>query len=523
MAMPAKNSTIQPLRAAQYLRMSTDHQQYSIVNQSAAIALYASAKDIVIVRSFVDSGKSGVCLKGRHALQDLIRTVQSGAADFQCILVYDVSRWGRFQDMDEAAHYEYLCKNAGIHIRYCAEQFENDNTMLAALLKNLKRMMAAEYSRELSAKVFAAQSRFARLGFNQGAPVVFGLRRLLVDSNSKAKQILNPAEHKAVQTDRVLLVPGPLEEVRTVRKIFDLCTLHRWTTLEIARDLNREMVKTRMGKEWTSSDVRRLISNPKYMGTYMWARKSHKLHAASTHNDPAQWVIARGAIEAAISPQQFKLAQSRVLMQRRKYTNEQLLTRLRRVWKKEGTLSIKVINQARFCPNAATFAYRFGRMANAYAKVGFRQNCDYDSIGEEKQRRRILERGLRTKVAEQFQGIGTQIAEDPRSGVLTLNGHLGVAVKVMHYVSYWGKRTRFGWKFKIRFSEGVQVLILACLDRTNRHIQAQYIIPKLARLEGVYWINEGADRVFLEACRADTLQPLLNSVAVSPLASLEVG
>jgi DNA invertase Pin-like site-specific DNA recombinase len=522
MAMPAKSSTIQPLRAAQYLRMSTDHQQYSIVNQSAAIALYASAKDIVIVRSFVDSGKSGVCLKGRHALQDLIRTVQSGAADFQCILVYDVSRWGRFQDMDEAAHYEYLCKNAGIHIRYCAEQFENDNTMLAGLLKTLKRMMAAEYSRELSAKVFAAQSRFARLGFNQGAPLVFGLRRLLVDSNSKAKQILNPAEHKAVHTDRVLLVPGPLEEVQTVRKIFDLCTLHRWTTSEIARDLNRDMVKTRMGKEWTSSDVRRLISNPKYMGTYMWARKSHKLHAASTHNDPAQWVIARGAIEAAVSPQQFKLAQSRVLMQRRKYTNEQLLTRLRRVWKKEGTLSIKVINQSRFCPNAATFAYRFGRMANAYAKVGFTQNCDYDTIGEEKQRRRTLERGLRTKVAEQFQGIGTQIAEDPRSGVLTLNGHLGVAVKVMHYVSYWGKRTRFGWRFKISFREGVQVLILACLDRTNRHVQAQYIIPKLARLEGVYWTNEGADRVFLEACRSDTLQPLLNSVAVSPLASLEV-
>jgi DNA invertase Pin-like site-specific DNA recombinase len=39
--------------------MSTEHQQYSIANQSAAIALYAAAHNIGIVRSFVDEGKSG--------------------------------------------------------------------------------------------------------------------------------------------------------------------------------------------------------------------------------------------------------------------------------------------------------------------------------------------------------------------------------------------------------------------------------------------------------------------------------
>jgi DNA invertase Pin-like site-specific DNA recombinase len=39
--------------------MSTEHQQYSIANQSAAITLYAAAHNIGIVRSFVDEGKSG--------------------------------------------------------------------------------------------------------------------------------------------------------------------------------------------------------------------------------------------------------------------------------------------------------------------------------------------------------------------------------------------------------------------------------------------------------------------------------
>jgi hypothetical protein len=46
-------------RAAEYVRMSTEHQQYSIANQSAAIALYAAAHHLGIVQAFVDAGKTG--------------------------------------------------------------------------------------------------------------------------------------------------------------------------------------------------------------------------------------------------------------------------------------------------------------------------------------------------------------------------------------------------------------------------------------------------------------------------------
>jgi DNA invertase Pin-like site-specific DNA recombinase len=84
--------------------MSTEHQQYSIANQSAAIALHAAAHDIGIIRSFIDEGKSGTTIKGRRGLQELLRVVESGSADFELVLVYDVSRWGRFADVDEAAH-----------------------------------------------------------------------------------------------------------------------------------------------------------------------------------------------------------------------------------------------------------------------------------------------------------------------------------------------------------------------------------------------------------------------------------
>ena len=96
--------------------MSTEHQRYLISNQSAAIALYAAAHNMGIIRSFVGEGKTGTTIKCRKGLQELLRLVASGAADFKQVLVYDVSRWGRFPDSDEAAHYEFLCKQAGIAV-----------------------------------------------------------------------------------------------------------------------------------------------------------------------------------------------------------------------------------------------------------------------------------------------------------------------------------------------------------------------------------------------------------------------
>ena len=97
-------------RAAQYVRMSTEHQQYSTHNQSDKIQEYAEKRGIQIVRTYADDGKSGLSIGGRAALQKLISDVESGRADFNVILVYDISRWGRFQDADESAYYEYICK-----------------------------------------------------------------------------------------------------------------------------------------------------------------------------------------------------------------------------------------------------------------------------------------------------------------------------------------------------------------------------------------------------------------------------
>ena len=175
-----------PFRAAQYVRMSTEHQQYSTLNQADKIREYADKRGIEIVRTYADDGKSGLSIGGRASLQRLIADVESGNTDFNLILVYDVSRWGRFRDADESAYYEYICKRNGISVAYVAEQFENDGSPVSTIVKGVKRAMAGEYSRELSAKVFAGQCRLIELGFRQGGPAGFGLRRVLVDQTGPA-------------------------------------------------------------------------------------------------------------------------------------------------------------------------------------------------------------------------------------------------------------------------------------------------------------------------------------------------
>lgn len=118
-------SATAPVLAAQYVRMSDEAQRYSIDNQKAAIQEYAVRHGFVIVKTYADVGKSGVVAKNRKALSELLKDVVNGGAEYEAILVYDVSRWGRFPNNDEAAHYEFLCSSSGIPLHYCAEPFVN--------------------------------------------------------------------------------------------------------------------------------------------------------------------------------------------------------------------------------------------------------------------------------------------------------------------------------------------------------------------------------------------------------------
>jgi DNA invertase Pin-like site-specific DNA recombinase len=328
-------SPVVPARtpAALYVRMSDEGQQYSIANQTTALEEYADREGFSIVRTYADAAKSGVVLKHRTALRDLLEDVAGGKADYKAILVYDVSRWGRFPNSDEAAHYEFLCRNAGVPLHYCAEPFANDDTPSSSILKALKRSMAAEFSRELGDKVTRGKTRLVQMGFWVGGPAGYGYRRMMVSADGKHKQKLKDGEHKSITTDRIILVPGPRKEVECVRHMYSMVIEGRHGACAIARDLNSRGIAC-YGKQWTDVTVREVLVNPKYKGWNVWHRRTVRLGSKLLPVPREQWITKPGAFAPLVDEQTFDRVQAILPTKAdRSWTDDELLKRVKRLLK----------------------------------------------------------------------------------------------------------------------------------------------------------------------------------------------
>ena len=502
------------IRAAQYVRMSTEHQKYSTENQGDAIAQYAARRGFEIVRTYEDSGKSGLTLDGRRSLKQLLSDVRGGRADFTAILVYDISRWGRFQDADESAYYEFVCREAGISVHYCAEQFENDGSVSATIIKSVKRAMAGEYSRELSVKVFAGQCRLIRLGYRQGGPAGFGLRRLLVDEHGATKGELSRGEHKSLQTDRVVLAPGPPSEVEIVRRLYRMFVVQRRTESEIAAALNAEGLSTDLGRPWTRGVVHQVLTNEKYVGNNVYNRVSNKLKAKRVANPPDMWVRADGAFPAIVEPDFFEAAQRIIQDRSRRFSDQDLLDRLSALLSEKGWLSGLVIDEVEDMPSSSTFRQRFGSLLRAYELVGYSPSRDYRYI-ETNRALRALHPDVVAQVIGEIEAAGGVVRRDPISDLLTVNEEFSASLVIVRC----GQTAAGSNRWKIRLDTGLRpdITIVARMNAANDAIQDYYFLP---------WLDVGATRslrlapdngVLLDAYRFDTLEPFMDLVRRTPV------
>jgi len=126
-----------PIRVAAYVRTARQ-EPHLARNQKDAIRDYAKRHGMQIVKEYSDEGKSGVNIQARKSLARMIREVQDGQINFSAVLLRDVSRWGRFQDADESAYYEYLCRRAGVSVHYCAGHPESRGISASTIIKSVK-------------------------------------------------------------------------------------------------------------------------------------------------------------------------------------------------------------------------------------------------------------------------------------------------------------------------------------------------------------------------------------------------
>lgn len=156
-------------------------------------------------------------------------------------------------------------------------------------MKALKRTMAAEFSRELGSKVSQGQRRLALLGFRVAGAAGYGLRRMMVSPDGRRRIILEDGECKAIQTHRVILVPGPKQEVDCVRTIFDLAANLRKTPSQIARELNNRHMQSWNGQPWDSWSVYRLLTKDKYAGCNTYGKTTQKLSSPIQNVEHHLW------------------------------------------------------------------------------------------------------------------------------------------------------------------------------------------------------------------------------------------
>jgi len=486
--------------------MSTDHQRYSTENQRAELQRYAKEHGLVIVRTYADEGRSGLNLEGRSGLQELLRDVESPAGPgFKVILVYDVSRWGRFQDADESAYYEYRCRRAGIRVEYCAEPFTNDGTPFSALVKTFKRTMAGEYSRELSQKVFIGQCRLVEMGFRQGGPPGFGLRRMLLDGQRQPKASLHAGEHKSLQTDRVILVPGPEQELSVVREIYEKFVVGRVSEQDIADSLNTLGILTDRGAPWTRGTVHQILTNEKYIGNNVYNRTSFKLKQKHVRNAPETWIRCEGAFEGIVPLDLFQAARQLIVARSQRMDEATMLALLRELYDKTGALSGILIDEQEGMPSSSVYSARFGGLLRAYALVGFQPYRDYRYIEINK----ALRRSRPDVMAEIVRGLekeGARVETDVASDLLTINGEFTLSVTLSRCLQLPGG----GYRWRLRFDATLvpDVTVVVRMAANNQDILDYYLFPRIdLPLRSIRLCDEYND-VNLDTYRFESLSPL---------------
>ena len=487
--------------AAEYVRMSTEHQQYSIDNQAAKIREYARARGLEIVETFADEGRSGLSINGRDSLRRLIDTVESGNAPFAAILVYDVSRWGRFQDADESAYYEYICRRAGIAVHYCAEQFENDGSPVATIVKGVKRAMAGEYSRELSAKVFAGQCRLIENGYRQGGPAGYGLRRFRIDEQGNELGVLEKGQHKSLQTDPVVLRPGPPEEISVVKTIFDLFVRQGLNELGIADRLNRDGVRGENDRHWTRGIVRQILTNEKYIGNNVYNRTSFKLKGRRVDNPPEMWVRCDNAFPAIVEPTVFFAAQGIFVERSRKLSDTEIINALHALYKQKGILSALIIDESADLPSSSAISHRFGGLVRAYRLVGFNPDRDYAYL-EINRRLRQMHPAIVQETLDQLTRYGGHVTLKLENGLLTINDELLVSIVLARCQQT--SAASYRWNLRLEMSKRPDITVAVRLDHLNKTILDYYVLPTCELQENRLRLKE-KNEISIDAFRFDSL------------------
>ena len=310
------------MKAIAYCRCSTDMQEASIPEQKKSIEEYALRNNLEIIRWFEDEGRSGRNAEDRPAFMSMISYVKNSSNSFKFVLVYDVSRWGRFENPKEATYWEIMIEKYGKKVKYVTEDYVNNDSIGAYVTKVVKDSEASEFSKKLSKVSFRGHRHYAELGYQVGGSAKYGYKRLLVDEHGNPVKILEDGEHKALKTQHVKLVKGDPEEVATVQRIYDLYANKGYGVFRIADTLNVENIPAprkkpqALTKGWSNSSIWNILHDETYIGWIVWNKNVYKNFFEKDkgwgrYKPREEWIICKNAHEPLVDEETFNRVQAK--------------------------------------------------------------------------------------------------------------------------------------------------------------------------------------------------------------------
>lgn len=227
-------------RAVIYARYSAGPHQtdVSIEGQEKVCQDYIARKEYGFVRMYADRHISGRTDK-RPAFQRMIDDARSGS--FDVVVVYSLDRFSR--DKYDSAIYKKMLRDCGVVVESASENIPDgpEGIMFEGILESL----AVYYSAELSKKIRRGMDVKARKCLSTGGPTPFGY--VLQDGSYHPDP--NAAPH--------------------VAEVFRMY-LSGSSFADCARYLNGLGFTTSKGKPFSSGTVRKILTNKKYCGYYVY-------------------------------------------------------------------------------------------------------------------------------------------------------------------------------------------------------------------------------------------------------------
>ena len=298
-----KTKTAKDSITALYCRLSVDDElngeSNSITHQKEMLEEYAQKNNFYNIKFYVDDGYSGTSFN-RPAFKELIKNIDSGIVG--TVIVKDMSRLGR--DYLKVGYYsEVYFGEAGVH--FIAVNDNVDNTIENdSDFTPFRNIMNEWYAKDTSKKV----------------------RAVIRAKGMSGKSTCNCPPYGYIKDENGnWLVEKEAAEI--VKKIYRLC-IEGYGPMQISKKLNAQkaispvvwqnkvgwkykLEKVDHPELWTVSAIRRILSNPIYLGNtvnFRTKKKSYKSHSV-VYLPKDEWVIFEDTHEAIIDRDTFDTVQ----------------------------------------------------------------------------------------------------------------------------------------------------------------------------------------------------------------------